>query len=88
MVKWNLMRLGREKSAWIVVLKWRNKRAGGKELEKLLRELPGNACYRLVYLNGRFTSDDLQVASENKLLLSDGVRLSALRKALEQKNST
>jgi hypothetical protein len=80
--------VGEGKERWIVELKWRNKRAGVKELEKLLRNARERSATGWYISRAGFTSDALQFASENKLLLSDGELLSALRKALEQKNST
>jgi hypothetical protein len=69
---------------WIVEVKWRNKRVGKKEVERLsnlAREL--NARGWLISRSG-FTYDALVFAEESQLFLSDRTGLRQLRRLIEQ----
>jgi uncharacterized protein len=69
---------------WIVEVKWRNKRVGEKEVErlsKLAREL--NAQGWLISRSG-FTDDALEFAEDSQVFLSDRTGLRQLRQLIEQ----
>jgi hypothetical protein len=69
---------------WIVEVKWRNKRVGKKEVERLsnlAKEL--NARGWLISRSG-FTDDALVFAEESQVFLSDRTGLSQLRRLIEQ----
>lgn len=72
--------VGDGEERWVVEVKWRNKRAGVKELAKLLKNSQERSATGWYISRAGFSSDAIQFAGENKLLLSNGEGLSTLRK--------
>jgi len=74
--------IGEGLERWVVEVKWRNKRTGIKELEKLHNHaLERNARAWFVSRSG-FSSDAIQYAHENDILITDKNGLEVLRKRI------
>jgi hypothetical protein len=74
--------IGEGLERWVVEVKWRNKRAGIKELEKLnIHALERKARAWFVSRSG-FSTDAIQYARENEILITDKNGLETLRKLI------
>ncbi len=75
--------VGEGEVSWVVEVKWRNKRIGVNELTKLLENSRARSATGWYISKAGFSSNAIQFASENNLLLSNEEQLSALRKIVE-----
>jgi hypothetical protein len=60
-------------NGWIVEVKWKNKRAGKKELAKLVEHAQDRKAQCWYISKAGFTSNALSFASEHRIYLSDEV---------------
>lgn len=67
---------------WIVEVKWKNKRAGKKELAKLIEHTQDRKAQGWYISKAGFTSDALSYASEQGVYVSDEAGLQELKKVL------
>lgn len=74
--------LGEGLERWVVEIKWRNKRAGVKELEKLINQAKGQSATGWYISRSGFTTEAIQFAKDNRILLTDSDGLNAIRKAI------
>jgi len=73
---------GEGRECWVVEVKWRNKRAGIKELEKLL-QLAQKRTARGWYISRTgFSADAIQFAIKNSIFITDKDGLDSLRKRI------
>jgi AAA+ ATPase superfamily predicted ATPase len=74
--------IGEGQERWVVEVKWRNKRAGIKELEKLLRHAQERAARGWFVSRTGFSADAVQYAVENGIFITDKDGLDILRKLI------
>jgi AAA+ ATPase superfamily predicted ATPase len=74
--------IGEGQERWVVEVKWRNKRAGIKELEKLLRHAQERAARGWFVSRTGFSADAVQYAVENGIFITDKDGLEILRKLI------
>lgn len=74
--------IGEGQERWVVEVKWRNKRAGIKELEKLLRHAQERAARGWFVSRTGFSADAVQYAVENGIFITDKDGLESLRKLI------
>ncbi|MHB0987631.1 MAG: ATP-binding protein [Bellilinea sp.] len=74
--------IGEGQERWVVEVKWRNKRAGIKELEKLLRHAQERAARGWFVSRTGFSADAVQYAVENGIFITDKDGLENLRKLI------
>ncbi|MDR3576052.1 MAG: AAA family ATPase [Anaerolineaceae bacterium] len=74
--------IGGGSERWVVEVKWRNKRAGVKELEKLLQHAQEQSAKGWFVSRSGFSADAIQYASENGLFITDKDGLETLRKLI------
>ena len=67
---------------WIVEVKWKNKRAGRKDLAKLVEQALGRKAQGWYISKAGFTSDALTYAMEQEIYVSDEAGLHELKKVL------
>jgi len=67
---------------WVVEVKWRNKRAGIKELEKLHRHAQERLARGWFVSRSGFSADAVQYAVENDIFITDKDGLDILRKQI------
>ena len=75
--------IGEGQERWVVEVKWRNKRAGVKELQKLLRHAQERSARGWYVSRTGFTAEAIRFASENELFITDGEGLGELRRLIE-----
>ena len=71
-------------NGWIVEVKWKNKRAGKKELAKLVEHAQDRKAQGWYISKAGFTSDALSYAIEQGVYVSDEVGLQELKKVLSK----
>lgn len=69
--------------SWVVEVKWRNKRAGIKEISQLLHNSQERSATGWCISKAGFSEDALKFARENNILLSNEKDFNALRKMIE-----
>jgi hypothetical protein len=69
---------------WIVEVKWRNKRAGKKEMEKLLAHAKEEAAQGWIISRAGFTEDAIDFGKQEGLLFSDGQSIHSLESLIER----
>ena len=74
--------IGEGQERWVVEVKWRNKRAGIKELEKLLRHAQERAARGWFVSRTGFSADAVLYAVENGIFITDKDGLEILRKQI------
>lgn len=74
--------IGEGQERWVVEVKWRNKRAGIKELEKLVRHAQERAARGWFVSRTGFSADAVQYAIENDIFITDKDGLEILRKQI------
>jgi len=74
--------IGEGQERWVVEVKWRNKRAGIKELEKLVRHAQERAARGWFVSRTGFSADAVQYAVENGIFITDKDGLESLRKLI------
>lgn len=74
--------IGEGQERWVVEVKWRNKRAGIKELEKLVRHAQERAARVWFVSRTGFSADAVQYAIENDIFITDKDGLEILRKQI------
>ncbi|MCX6054154.1 MAG: AAA family ATPase [Chloroflexi bacterium] len=74
--------IGQGQERWVVEVKWRNKRAGIKELEKLFQHAQERTARGWFVSRTGFSADAVQYAVENGILISDKEGLELLRKLI------
>jgi AAA+ ATPase superfamily predicted ATPase len=74
--------VGEGTERWVVEVKWRNKRAGSKELEKLLIHAKERKARSWLVSRSGFSADAIKYAVENGILITDKDGLEALRKQI------
>jgi hypothetical protein len=74
--------VGKGQKRWVVEVKWRNKRAGVKDLEKLLKHAQERSAKAWFVSRNGFSADAVQYANENGLLITDKGGLETLRKLI------
>jgi Predicted ATPase (AAA+ superfamily) len=74
--------IGEGQERWVVEVKWRNKRAGSKELEKLLKHAQERKARAWFVSRSGFSADAIQYAFENGILITDKDGLEILRKQI------
>lgn len=72
--------IGEGPERWVVEIKWRNKRAGIKELEKLYNHAQGQKARAWFVSRSGFSADAVQYASDKGMLITDKDGLELLRK--------
>ena len=63
---------------WVVEVKWRNKRAGPKELEALHQKAQAHRAQPWLISRAGFTGEALGYARRHQILVSDGAAVDAL----------
>jgi AAA+ ATPase superfamily predicted ATPase len=74
--------IGEGQERWVVEVKWRNKRAGIKELEKLLQHAQERTARGWFVSRTGFSADAIQFATENGIFITDKNGLETLRKLI------
>jgi AAA+ ATPase superfamily predicted ATPase len=74
--------IGEGQERWVVEVKWRNKRAGRKELEKLHQHVQERKARAWFVSRSGFSADAIQYALENRILITDKDGLEILRKQI------
>lgn len=74
--------IGEGQERWVVEVKWRNKRTGSKELEKLLKHAQERKARAWFVSRSGFSADAIQYALENGILITDKDGLEILRKQI------
>ncbi len=74
--------IGEGQERWVVEVKWRNKRAGSKELEKLHQNARERKARAWFVSRSGFSADAIQYALENGILITDKDGLEILRKQI------
>jgi hypothetical protein len=74
--------IGKGRERWVVEVKWRNKRAGIKELEKLLKHAQERTARGWFVSKTGFSTNAIQFAVENGVFITDKDGLEALRKLI------
>jgi AAA+ ATPase superfamily predicted ATPase len=74
--------IGEGQERWVVEVKWRNKRAGSKELEKLLLHAKERKARAWFVSRSGFSADAIKYAIENGILITDKYGLEILRKQI------
>lgn len=69
-------------SDWIAEVKWKNKRAGKKDLEKLLKRSQQRDAQGWYVSKAGFTTEALSLATDQKIYVSDETSLQEIKKAL------
>ena len=69
-------------NGWIVEVKWKNRRAGKKELAKLVEHTLGRKAQGWYISKAGFTSDALTYAMEQGVYVSDEAGMHELKKVL------
>lgn len=75
--------IGEGQERWVVEVKWRNKRAGIKELEKLLRHARKQLARAWFISRSGFSADAVLFARENGMLITDQDGLQILRELVQ-----
>jgi AAA+ ATPase superfamily predicted ATPase len=78
--------IGEGQERWVVEVKWRNKRAGIKELEKLLQHTQKRAARGWFISRTGFSADAIQFATENGIFITDKDGLDILRAGFVKSN--
>jgi AAA+ ATPase superfamily predicted ATPase len=73
---------GEGRECWVVEVKWRNKRAGIKELEKLLQHAQERTARGWYISRTGFSADAIQYAIRNSIFITDKDGLDNLRKRI------
>jgi hypothetical protein len=74
--------IGEGRERWVVEVKWRNKRAGIKELEKLLQHAQERNARGWFVSRSGFSVDAIRFAAENGIFITDKDGLETLRKLI------
>ncbi len=74
--------IGEGHERWVVEVKWRNKRTGSKELEKLHKHAQEQNSRAWFVSRSGFSADALHYAIENGILVTDKYGLEILRKQI------
>jgi len=74
--------VGEGQERWVVEVKWRNKRAGIKELEKLRTYAQARKVRAWFVSRSGFSADATQYAIENDIFITDKNGLEILRKQI------
>jgi AAA+ ATPase superfamily predicted ATPase len=74
--------IGEGRERWVVEVKWRNKRAGRKELEKLYQNAQKRNARAWFVSRAGFSADAIQYAIDNGILITDKDGLEILRKQI------
>ena len=67
---------------WIVEVKWKNKRAGRKEIERLYAQAQAQSAQAWYISRNGFTEDAIRLAESQKIYLTDGQGIKNLREIL------
>lgn len=74
--------IGEGQERWVVEVKWRNKRSGSKELEKLRKHAQEQKARAWFVSKSGFSADAIQYAFENEILITDKFGMEILRKQI------
>ena len=74
--------IGVGQDSWVVEVKWRNKRTGIKELEKLLRHAQERKARAWFVSRSGFSAGAIEYAIKNEILITDKYGLETLRKQI------
>ena len=74
--------IGEGQERWVVEVKWRSKRTGSKELEKLLKHAKERKARAWFVSRSGFSADAIKYAIENGILITDKYGLEILRKQI------